>query len=401
MMNPFRPMAGLMIGALASAVLAAPALAAVPYRPVSDEAVLLRLPQREDPALAPLWVARAAMREQPGALAPALRFARLAIEAGRQLDDPRYLSYAEAAIARWNGPQAPAEVRVIHAMLAQSRHDFAAALADLDAVLADDPRHGQARLTRAVVHKVRGDPESSLRDCAALLGTASPLVVATCTADAGSLIRNPAALLDTLGEALERDPRAATDERLWALTVRAEIAERLGRPETVDFFREAFAATDPARPDPYLLNAYADFLLESGEPGMARDLLLNYATLDDARLRLAIAEQRLMSTQPRLRDSIEAHRQMLAQRFEQSQRRGELPHLREWGRFLLHLEGDAMAALAVALDNWAVQKEPADALLVLDASAAAGRPDAAQPVLAWLQRTGLQDVRIQRRIGTS
>lgn len=382
-------------------MMAAPASAAEPYRPASDDTVLLRLPQREDPALAPLWAARTAMREQPGVLIPALRFARLAIEAGRQLDDPRYLSYAEAAIAPWNGPDAPAEVRVLRATLAQNRHDFDAALADLAAVLDADPRHGQARLTRAVIHKVRGDPAAALRDCAALVGVASPLVVATCTADASSLIRRPAAALAYLVQELARAPEAADGERLWALTVRAEIAERLGWPETEAYFREAFAATDPQRPDPYLLNAYADFLLESGQPAAARSLLLDHAALDDARLRLAIAEQMLLAEQPRLQASIDAHRAALAQRFEQSRRRGDSPHLRELARFLLQLEGDAEAALKVALENWVTQKEPADALLVLDAAAAVGRPAAAQPVLDWLTQTGLEDRRVQRRIARS
>jgi tetratricopeptide (TPR) repeat protein len=381
--------------------MAIPAIAGEPYRPAQDDSVLLRLPHREDPALAPLWAARKAMREQPGVLQPALRFARLAIEAGRQLDDPRYLSYAEAAIAPWNGREAPAEVRVLRATLAQNRHDFDVALADLQAVLDDNPRHAQARLTRAVIHKVRGDPAAALRDCAALVGAASPLVVATCTADAGSLIRRPAAALAYLVQELERAPEAPVGERLWALTVRAEIAERLGWPEAEAYFREAFAATDAARPDPYLLNAYADFLLEAGRPAEARALLLDHATLDDARLRLAIAEQALLPGQPRLRSSLEAHRLALAQRFEQSRRRGDTPHLRELARYLLQLEGDAEAALPVALENWASQKEPADALLVLEAAAAAGVPEAAQPVHDWLAETGLEDQRVQRRIDAS
>jgi hypothetical protein len=55
-------------------------------------------------------------------------------------------------------------------------------------------------------------------------------------------------------------------------------------------------------------------------------------------------------------------------------------------------------ALALALANFAVQREPADVRLVLAAALAAGRPDAAAPVLAWLERSGLEDVATDRLV---
>ena len=53
-------------------------------------------------------------------------------------------------------------------------------------------------------------------------------------------------------------------------------------------------------------------------------------------------------------------------------------------------------ALALARANWDVQREPADARILLEASLAAHRPDAAQPVLAWLRTNGVQDIRLAR-----
>lgn len=372
-----------------------------PYRPGDDSEVLLTLAGREDPAMADLWAARAAMREAPGELIPALRFARRSIEAARQLADPRYMSYAEAALAPWNDADPPNEVRVMRATLAQHRHQFDAALADLDAVLTDDPRHAQARLTRAVIRKVRGAPQDALRDCAGLVGAASSLVVATCVADSASLSRQPTSALALLLAEIERAPQAPTGERLWALTVRAEIAERLGWPETEGFYREALALGSVERPDPYLLNAYADFLLETGRPADARALLLAHVAMDDALLRLAVAETRLLDAQPDLKPDLEDHRAQLETRFEMSQRRGDAPHQRELARFLLDVKGDAAAALPVALANWSAQREPADALLVIDAAITAGQPEAAAPVHDWLQRTGLEDVRVARRLADS
>jgi len=214
------------------------AAAREPYRPVDDEQVLLRLNDRQDPEVSEVWAARKAMRDAPGELSPALDFARRAIEAGRQRAEPRFMSYAEAAIAPWNDADPPLEVRVIRATLAQHRHDFEAALDDLDAVLAEAPRHAQARLTRSVIRRVQGDPQAALRDCAALVGVASPLVASTCVADSASLGRQPDAALTLLQTAIERATQAPLAERRWAFTVRAEIAERLGRDDTERCFRE-------------------------------------------------------------------------------------------------------------------------------------------------------------------
>ena len=372
---------------------------AEPYRPDDDRLVLLRVTPREAPQFAELWVARAAMRASPGNLERALDFARRAIDVGRRHGDPRFMSYAEAALARWQGPETPLEVRVIRATLAQNRHAFEAALKELDLVLDAEPNHAQARLTRAVVHKVQGRPAEALRDCAALLGRASPLIVATCTADSAGLGPKPASALAFLEAEMARAPDAPIAERLWAYTVRAEMAERLGAADAESYFREALRLDSAATPDPYLLNAYADFLLEEGRPADARNLLSAHADGNDALLRLTIAERQLVSEGDRdLQPTFERHRQTLAQTFAASQRRGDRPHRREWARYLLEVEGDATKALPAAIANWSEQREPADTLLLLDAAIAAGQPEAAEPVRAWLQKVGLEDVRIQRRL---
>ena len=80
----------------------------------------------------------------------------------------------------------------------------------------------------------------------------------------------------------------------------------------------------------------------------------------------------------------EAHVQALADRFAAASLRGERLHMGEEARFLLDLKGDARGALAVALENWKDQREPRDALVVLEAAAAARDSAAAAPVLKWL-----------------
>ena len=52
--------------------------------------------------------------------------------------------------------------------------------------------------------------------------------------------------------------------------------------------------------------------------------------------------------------------------------------------------------MRLALSNWKVQREPRDARVVLDAALAARRLEAAQPVLAWMARSRIEDWYLQR-----
>jgi hypothetical protein len=86
---------------------------------------------------------------------------------------------------------------------------------------------------------------------------------------------------------------------------------------------------------------------------------------------------------------------LLQDRFDAARRRGDSVHLREEARFMLHLLDRPGEALELARRNWETQREPADALILLEAAVAAKEPTAAQPVLDWLRRTGLEHVAIQ------
>ena len=84
--------------------------------------------------------------------------------------------------------------------------------------------------------------------------------------------------------------------------------------------------------------------------------------------------------------------QSLFARLAASRERGEALHLREEARALLELRGDARNALVLAQRNWQVQKEIADARLLLGAAAAAKDGGAAEPILTWMREHRIEDV---------
>jgi Tfp pilus assembly protein PilF len=366
--------------------IAAGNVVARPYVPADDGIVLERLPERTDPALAELKRMRLALAAQPDDLENATRVARRSIEAARATGDPRFLGQAQAALAPWwVAPDPPTSALLLRATLKQSQHDFPGALADLDRLLARRPNDGQALLTRATVLTVQGRYADARRDCSRLSRLTSALVATACSASVASL--NGAA-----GEAYEALIREVASKgeaagvREWALTLAAEICARRGSNEAADrHFRAAFAL-DPG--DAYLKGAYADFLLEQGRAREVIALLRTETSNDSLLLRLALAEQAL----PDQRAAFEGHRGDLRDRFAAARMRRDTVHLREEARFELEIMHDSEKALALAQQDWQVQKEPADLRVLAAAARAAGDATARSTVAEWFATTRLEDV---------
>jgi len=369
-----------------SAVLAtfAPAASAAPYLPDSDDAVLERLPEKGDPALAELKRMRATLRAQPRDLETAVAVARRALDAGRTLGDPRFFGEAQAALAPWwKADDVPPAAMLLRATLKQSQHDFKGSLADLDRLVVLHPELPQARLTRATVLSVVGSYEAALRDCDSLVRHVASVVVVGCQATPASLAGNARTAYEGLVQALYYPSRNA-DVREWASTLAGEIAARLGDFVAAERHFLNALALDPR--DAYLKGAYADLLLDLDRPREILKLIADDTRNDVLLLRLVLAEQRL----PDQRGVFDAHRDELAARFDAARRRGDSMHRREESRFRLGIQNDPKGALQLARDNWAVQREPADLRVLIEAARAAGDADAEKIATDWANAHNLQ-----------
>ena len=56
---------------------------------------------------------------------------------------------------------------------------------------------------------------------------------------------------------------------------------------------------------------------------------------------------------------------------------------------------DPVAGLSLSIENWKIQQEPRDAVLFLKAALALNQPQAAQTVVAWLDKTNYSDPQIK------
>lgn len=358
---------------------------AVPRVPPSDSTVLERLPFRpNDPIAREMSSLRTALRANPqdqeAALKLAQRYYGLVAEEG----DPRYIGYAQAALAPWwTMAQPPVEIQLMRASLAQFNHNFSGAITDLDSVIARAPRHAQARALRATIHMVQARYSQARADCQALHGITDELIAVGCEATVDGLTGHAADAYARLHQSFTSHPEARPDEVLWVSVRLAELAQRLGKVALAEqHFKRALALRIP---DTFMLAEYADLLLDQQQPVAVAAMLKDHIRSDVLLLRLVFAERILQ-----LPDA-ERLAATLAARNAAAQLRGDTVHQQEEARFALQVENNPAKALDLALKNWVVQREPRDARIVLEAALAAKRPTAAQPVLDWLAESHIED----------
>ena len=366
---------------------------AAPYTPKDGGAVIEQLPRRADATQSELRGLRQRLDATPRDLDLAASLAQRYIALARSETDPRYLGYAQAALAPWWRQAAPPiPVRLLRATILQSTHHFGPALQDLDAVIAQQPQNAQAWLTRATVLTVQGDYAQATAACARLSTLTTQLVTVTCLANIASVTGRAASSERLLDLTLQRSSGAAPELDSWAATLLAEMAARRGENAIAEARYRQALARQPR--DSYLLGAYADFLLDQRRPQDVVKLLQDQQRIDALLLRYALALQAL----PGQQTAFLAAKAELAARFNAAMQRGDTVHQREQARFALFLQHDIPAAVQLAQQNWAIQKEVPDMRIVLEAALAARNYAAAQPVLAWIAANGVEDVALQRLV---
>jgi hypothetical protein len=239
-------------------------------------------------------------------------------------------------------------------------------------------------LTRATVLRVLGRYEEAGAACAQLPATAQPVVVTLCRESLRALTGH---LADSYATMVALSQQSLPPEvRAWRYSELGEMAQRLGDDGAAEhWLREGLLV---APDDLYMRASCADLLLRQERAAEALALLSGYDSMEPMLLRIALAQQQLGVAE------LAHSRELLGDAFDLEQRRGDAVHRREQARFLLDLQHQPAEALAIAQQNWRVQREPDDALILLRAAQAAATPAAAAAVRSFLADARLQDVRL-------
>lgn len=370
---------------LAGCLVALPCLAGqeTPYVPPRDDIVLQTVASISDPRVRAFATLRTALNQNPNDVPRAVKLSEAYLDYGRDTGDARYLGRAEAVIAPWLARSpAPIPALLVHATILQSRHYFAEARAQLHGILERDNDNAQAWLTLATVAQVQGDMRAARLACAHLLNSSDPLMPGACLSSLNAVTGNADnayRVLTALWPQARAEPVAVQS---WIQGILADTAKYLGDEVAAD--RHFQLALQLAPEDNFLLADYGDFLLDQKHPQEALDLLKNEFQSDTSFLRQVYAEVALGVPQAA------ADTQQMATRFAALEIRGTRTYRREQAGFELYLQHDPQRALQLAQQNWTVQRAPEDMRVFLEAALAAGKPEAAQPVLDELALTHLQ-----------
>jgi predicted Zn-dependent protease len=385
--------------AVAATAAASTAGGATPFRPTDPGFVVAQLPGGSS------WARHGFARQLELSRSDPRLAAQLAaelIEQARISAQAQLYGRAETVLAPWiTRPTVPALLLILEANILQQRHEFAASIELLDRAIAQDPRSAQAHLMRANVHIVTGDYEHARPDCVSLLGSGEQWTGSVCIAQVlGSTgqLERARTLLErlTAGDAGQSGQRqfgqGPTAEVLaWTLSVRADLALRGGAlPEAEDMLTRAVALA-PA--SDYTRLALADVLITRNKLAEAVNVLDTTRRSVGVLLRRAIAESRTHEghAQERLAE--------IKERLTVSAQRGERTHLREETRLALefpHDGADRQAALALARENFSVQRETEDIRLFARAVVAARDPAALASLREWLRRSHYEDIVVEQ-----
>ncbi len=319
----------------------------------------------------------------------AVQLADAYIDYGRSTGDARYVGRGMAVVEPWlQEAPIPIPALLVSATVLQNRHYFQESRATLAALLARDPRNLQAWLTMATVEMVQADYGAANEACVQVAQIGGDFMGTLCTAQLRSLTGRAQQAYGLLRLIEYPGPIAPPAIKGYVEGLLADAAVRLGESAAADrHFRAALQWTPG---DNFLLADYADFLLDQHRPAAVETLLEGYGSSDTSFLRAVFAECALHD--PRA----SADAATMQARFAAMDQRGSRLYQREHAEFVLYVEHDPGRALVLARENWTVQRSPQDMRILLGAALAAGEPQAAQPVLALLARSHLQDPAIAR-----
>lgn len=333
--------------------------------------------------------AEQAWRRNPQALEPALRYARAAFLTGLTEGDLRWYGSAKAALQPWwTATNLTPDGLFLRGLVKQGFHDFSGGLADINAAIAADPGQSEYWSWRFSLHLLTSDMAAARADCREIEARFGADEGRACLATWQYRNGQPQAAVDLLDALVKLPDFQGGLAQDWLRFHQGEAYRVLGQPErAIAVWQQHLKA----RPRAHGVRvALAELLNERGQFAQARQVATTPAPTDALLVQSLLASRGLgdAAATAQLAAQVEARMQSQDLRRETLIERPKMMYLIRYGR-------DVAAGLQLAADNWATQNEPTDAALLVEAALQQDRPALAEPVLAWMDRTGYSDPTLQ------
>lgn len=358
------------------------------FKPAEDAVLLKTSVHAASAKSASFSSTERAWRSQPQDLQAALAYARAVFMLGLTEGDLRWFGSAKAALKPWwEDSDLPADGYFLRGLVKQGFHDFRGGLSDIDAAILRERPRPEFWSWRFALNLLLSQMDAARADCKEVELLFGPEESDPCHAILYYRTGQPEQALDLLGKTLRLARFKDGPSQDWLRFHLGEAYRTAGQPA------QAIAAWEQhlkSRPESHLVRlALVELLNQQGQWQKAKTYAATDAPTDALLMQSLLASKGLQDGQTSaLAARFEARMNAQALRRESLIERPRLIYLIRHGR-------DLPAGLALSIDNWKLQNEPADAVLFAEAALALNQPRAAEPVVLWSEKTGYTDPQLK------
>jgi len=369
-------------------LLAQPALSQERFIPSMNEVVVNESIHSVGVRTGELRLLERAWQASPNNLDASLSYARAVFIIGLQEADLRWFGSAKAALLPWwKTTDLPAEGFFVRGLIKQGFHEFDEGLKDINLAIQKDPNKPEFWSWRFSLHLLRSDINGARQDILGitqLFGVKEANIYSAILSYRTGQAERAIELLKVaikdshyqdafsqdwlnfhLGEAYRLAGNSEQAISVWEKQLRKNPKSHLIRLSLAELYNHQ--------------GMYQKVLKVSGlgaESYLITDALLVQALLASKALKDPI-ESKLVT-------QIEARLKSQAMREEIIIERPKLNYFIRYGK-------NPESGLALSIDNWKLQNELPDAVLFIEAALLVNKPMSAQPVIEWVNKTGIKD----------
>jgi hypothetical protein len=324
-----------------------------------------------------------AWRKQPQDIQAATAYARAVFILGLDEGDLRWYGSAKAALMPWwQESQLPAETLFIRGLVKQGFHEFHEGLHDIDLAIAQNPRKAEYWSWRFALNLLLSDFKSAEKDCAQIEIFAGRLEALQHRAVLHYRSGRADLALQILTQ-LQQSSEFSKHDSEWFQFQLGEAYRVAGQYRmALSIWRQQLATM----PQSHLIRLSLAELLNKQSLFSEAQKITDIENASDALLMQALLAARGLKDrkEQKLSKLIESRLATQSLRNESLIERPKLIYLIDYGI-------DPKAGLQLSIENWKIQQEPRDAVLFVKAALQAQQPQAAEPVVSWVQQTNYAD----------
>ena len=327
-------------------------------------------------------------RSQPQNLSVALSYARAVFQIGLAEGDLRWFGAAKAALLPWwKNDDLPADAFFMRGLVKQGFHDFTGGLTDINKAIGLNPNKAEFWSWRFAMHLLQTDLVAALQDCESIERLFGQDESKAYRAILRYRTGDPQTAIGLLKSLVNSPNFQSASSKEWLALHLGEAYRVAGQSDmAIATWKKQLKITPKSHA---IKLSLAELWVQEGQYLQVKQMSGSVASTDALLMQYILAYKRLQDpAEKNLATLLESRLNSQSLRQEKLIERPQLIYFIDYAN-------DPAAGLRLSIENWKIQQEPRDAVLFLKAALALNQPQAAQSVLAWIEKTNYSDPQIK------